>query len=163
MLSVTVRQFGSLKEGQLETRFYIARDTFKMFLDKSIWGWGLGTYRFVINDSDRYLGNEHEYAFIHAHNDWLQYMSEVGIVGFLLIAILASTPYLLYKKRGRKNPVTSWLWGTVFTIHAYALLEFPCRTPAVSTLAIVMVALATKYSILSRERASFQKPIQPAK
>jgi len=163
MLSVTVRQFGSLKEGQLETRFYIARDTFKMFLDKPIWGWGLGTYRFVINDSDRYLGNEHEYAFIHAHNDWLQYMSEVGIVGFLLIAILASTPYLLYKKRGMKNPITSWLWGTVFTIHAYALLEFPCRTPAVSTLAIVMVALATKYSIITRERANFQKQFYPAK
>ena len=71
-----------------------------MFLDKPIWGWGLGTYRFVINDSDRYLGNEHEYAFVHAHNDWLQYMAEVGMVGFILLAILASAPYVLYKKEG---------------------------------------------------------------
>ena len=157
MRDVTVRQFENLKDGQLETRFYIARDTCKMFLDKPIWGWGLGTYRFVINDSDRYLGNEHEYAFVHAHNDWLQHMAEVGMVGFILLAILASAPYILYKIRGMKDPITTWLWGTVFTIYAYALLEFPCRTPAVSTLAIVMVALATKYSVLTRERANFQK------
>lgn len=157
MRNVTLRQFENLKDGQLETRFYIARDTCKMFLDKPIWGWGLGTYRFVINDSDRYLGNEHEYAFVHAHNDWLQYMAEVGMVGFLLLAILASAPYILYKKRGMKDPITSWLWGTVLTLYAYALLEFPCRTPAVSTFTVVIVALATKYSILSSERARFSR------
>ena len=157
MRDITVRQFENLKDGQLETRFYIARDTCKMFLDKPIWGWGLGTYRFVINDSDRYLGNEHEYAFVHAHNDWLQYLAEVGMVGFILLAILASAPYILYKMRGMNDPIASWLWGTVLTIYAYALLEFPCRTPAVSTHTVVIVALATRYSILKKKRVRYSK------
>ena len=56
-----------------------------------------------------------------------------------------------------KDPITTWLWGTVFTIYAYALLEFPCRTPAVSTHTIVIVALATRYSILTRKGIRFSK------
>ena len=56
-----------------------------------------------------------------------------------------------------KDPITSWLWGTVFTIYAYAILEFPCRTPAVCTLTTVIVALATRYSILTKKESDFQK------
>ena len=157
MVRVTSRQIDNLKEGQLETRFYISRDTLKMYLEKPIWGWGLGTYRFVINDPGRFLGDEHEYAYIYAHNDWLQYMAETGVVGILLLAMLFAAPYILHRLKGMRNPVSSWLWGTVFLILSYSIVEFPCRTPAVSSLLTILIAAATKYSLLEQRHGRWSR------
>ena len=150
MQRTTARQFENMKQGKIETRFYISRDTLKMYREKPVWGWGLGTYRFIINDPDRFLGDEHEYSYVYAHNDWLHYMAEIGIIGFGLLVALLISPFILYKAQGLLNPVSSWLWGTVFLLWSYSFVEFPCRTPAVSTLLTVIIALGTKYGILEK-------------
>ena len=105
-----------------------------------------------------YLGDEHEYAYNYAHNDWFQYLAEIGIVGFALIAIVIICAYNLNKNMGVKNPISSWIWCTILTLLAYAFIEFPCRTPAVSTHLVILTAVATKYSVLENKwRLSFKK------
>ena len=152
IFTVSARQYKAfVEEGKLESRFYISRDPWKMFADKPVWGWGLGSYAFIINDPDKYLGPEHEGKYEHAHNDWLQYMAETGTAGFLLLAIIILSPFFTYRRNGRANPVSNWLWGSGFVLLAYAFVEFPCRTPAVAVHLTIFIAAGTKYSLLERQ------------
>jgi len=151
---VTKRQVVNfLEKGKLETRFYISRDTWKMFQEKPIWGWGLGTYEFIINIPGKYLGDEHEgNRFENAHNDWFQYMAETGSIGFLLLAFIILTPLFMSLRQGQFNPISNWLWGTIILMLLYSFVEFPCRTPAVALLITIMISIGTKYSLLEKKR-----------
>jgi len=154
MVRTTKRQYSNLVEkGQQESRFYISRDTWKMFAEKPIFGWGLGSYPLIINIKGKYLGAEHGGArFDHAHNDWLEYMAETGIFGFIVISILFLAPYRTYTRDGRLNPLSNWLWGGAALLLLYAIVEFPSRTPAVALLITLMIAIATKYGVLEKQR-----------
>jgi O-antigen ligase len=155
----TERQYTNLVEkGQKETRFYISRDTLKMILEKPVFGWGLGSYSLIINIPERYLGPEHQGAnFDHAHNDWLEYMSETGIVGSMLLAVMFFAPYRIYLGKGNPNPISRWLWGGAIVLLFYSIVEFPCRTPAVALLLTMIVAIATKYGLIDKQRKSIHK------
>ena len=155
----TERQYTNLVEkGQQETRYYISRDTLKMIFEKPVFGWGLGSYSLIINIPERYLGPEHQGAnFDHAHNDWLEYMSETGIVGFILLAIMFVAPYGIYLRKGNPNPISRWLWGGAIVLLLYSIVEFPCRTPAVALLLTLIIAISTKYGLIDKQRKSLRK------
>ncbi len=52
----TMRIINDVKSGVWESRVYTARDTFKMFLARPFWGWGLGSYPMIFNK--HYQGKE---------------------------------------------------------------------------------------------------------
>ncbi|MBT5691753.1 MAG: O-antigen ligase family protein [Opitutae bacterium] len=154
----TSRQYKNLiDKGQKETRFYISRDTLKLIREKPLFGWGLGSYSSIINVG-RYLGPEHKGTrFDHAHNDWLEYIAETGIAGFILLGFIFVAPYKIYRGKGTTNPISRWLWGGTIVIIIYSIVEFPCRTPAVSFLMTILVAISTKYGLIEKERKSIQQ------
>lgn len=81
-----VKQFGSAASDQTgEGRLPMARDTLHMFAAYPLFGTGLGTFYPGLLRYQTYALN---FAVLNAHNDYLQLLSELGIVGCLIPAAL---------------------------------------------------------------------------
>src|SRR5215211_2508392 len=68
-----------------EGRWPIAKDTLHLIAAYPLLGSGMGTYFPAILRYETYGSN---LAWTHAHNDYLQLLSELGIVGVLIPAVL---------------------------------------------------------------------------
>jgi len=64
-------------------RLSIDRDCLKMFLHKPVTGWGLGVFSEVYPQFRSFYTN---LTIDQAHNDYLQFLVETGVVGFGIIA-----------------------------------------------------------------------------
>jgi O-antigen ligase len=113
--------------------------------DLPLFGTGLGTFVSVypVYATVKFEGM----VLVHAHNDYLEYLSELGVVGFLLLAgivlyiVLAS--FLTWSKR--RNPEIKGLamGGTIsiFIILIHSLTDFNLHIPANTLLFSVVLAL----------------------
>ena len=66
-----------------DARTIVTSDTLDIFKDYPLLGAGLGTFQYLypIYQDERVRDGR----FLHAHNDWVQYISETGLVGGLLL------------------------------------------------------------------------------
>ncbi len=62
-----------------DIRSYINRDGLRMFLKKPVLGWGLGTFPVVYPQFRTFYTN---FFVNEAHNDYLQLLVEMGLLGF---------------------------------------------------------------------------------
>jgi O-antigen ligase len=62
-----------------DIRSYINRDGFRMFLKKPVLGWGLGSFPLVYPQFRTFYTN---FFVNEAHNDYLQLLVELGLLGF---------------------------------------------------------------------------------
>jgi O-antigen ligase len=69
----------SHSEISADTRFSIDRDGLRMFLKKPVLGWGLGTFPVVYPQFRTFYTN---FFVNQAHNDYLQLLVEMGLLGF---------------------------------------------------------------------------------
>jgi len=80
-----------LKEGTIGIRVKIWQGTWRMIVARPLVGWGLGTFLVVYPEYrvPEYFLNPHAVnATDHAHNEFLELWSEVGIVGLLIFLVL---------------------------------------------------------------------------
>jgi len=84
------------EEAELTGRLAIVRDSLPMILKRPVLGYGLGTFVEVFPSYRTFLSN---YTINAAHNDYVQAMVEIGLVGFALIAVLV---FLLFREGMRK-------------------------------------------------------------
>ena len=131
----------NIMEGIPLTRYYLTRDTFHMFKASPLYGWGLGSFEFVFNyyDGGVFKGAEHfeDHYYIYAHNDILQTLAELGIVGFILFFSLLLFPFII---SGKFFLINHWVTIGIVVTLLYSFVEFPFRTPAVSLFFTVMYA-----------------------
>ena len=144
-------------------RYYLWKDTFKMFLDKPLFGHGLGSFRALhpLYQSAEYkrereagLASAHRKLkplTEHSHNDFLQYLAEIGVVGVGLLLLVPTLGIWRIRKRLFSNSPDWALVGCMF-FGLYSFFDFPTRTPACLLLLSLILSLIFKHASLENER-----------
>lgn len=141
-------------------RLSIDRDTFRMFRQKPVFGWGLGTFPTVYPQFRSFYTN---FFINEAHNDYLQLLAEMGLLGFgTLVWFLV---VLIRRVRRKIGNWTSSVSGAVtlacalgFTgILVHSLVDFNLQIPANAALFYVFCSIAAAPPLLQRSRK--RKPV----
>ena len=137
-----------------ETRARYTQRTMDMFEDYKLTGVGLGNFQYAY---PKYQAPEDKKVFLrYAHNDWAQFLTEAGIIGFCLL--LAGIFYYIYRIlrlwRKRTDPFAICLGIaplaviTAMAIHSYS--DFNLHIPANFLMLVAIMAIG--YSALHLER-----------
>jgi O-antigen ligase len=97
-----INQFGSASsDPTAEGRWPIAKDTVHLIAAYPLFGSGLGTYYPALLP---YQTHGLTLAWIEAHNDYLQLLSELGLVGFLFPAVLVCAVFARATRTAASSP-----------------------------------------------------------
>lgn len=136
-----------------ENRDELALDTIAVFGDNLISGTGAGTY-FVNFPAYQTRGVTPYYS--HAHNDYLEFASTFGLLGFIplslfVLASMANSLRVLAKRRNRlaRGLAFGSLMATV-SILIHSLSDFNLQIPANALLFIVVLAMGHIAAALPR-------------
>jgi hypothetical protein len=103
--------------------------TLEMIRQRPFTGHGLGAYETVYPAFARF---DNGLAVDHAHNDWLEWAAEVGILPTALLAGVAAWSL----RAALRNP---WALG-VPAVFAHALVDYPLHKPAIAAWTVVLLA-----------------------
>jgi O-antigen ligase len=164
----TLQQWENYQKGSPPMRYYLWKDTFKMFLDKPVFGHGLGSFRALhpLYQSAEYK-KEREYGLAsahrklkplteHSHNDWLQYLAEIGVVGVVLL-LLVPTLGIWQNRKSVFSTAPDWALVGCILFAIYSFVDFPTRTPACLLLLSLTLSLVLKHASLEKERRGRQR------
>jgi len=132
----TVARFSLLVSGEdvgAATRVEVWRDAITIFGDHPMLGTGLGSFGAVhsVYQSPEYLAPHFEYA----HNDWLNLLSDTGIVGFSLAFLaIGLWVYRVLRRRDElrtyQKGLISGVFAGVLAMLAHSLVDFNMQVPA---------------------------------
>lgn len=136
-------------------RLSIDRDALRMFRSKPILGWGLRTFPVVYPQFRSFYTN---FFVNEAHNDYLQLLCEMGLLGF---ATMIWFLVVLYRTALRK--IKNWMSEVsgaatlacmlgVSGILVHSLFDFNLQIPANAALFYVLCTLAAAPPLLQRAR-----------
>jgi len=129
---------------ETETRLEVARDTVTMIKDFPFTGVGAGNY---FSSFPAYRGHDIQSYYNHAHNDYLELLSEQGIIGLSLLgmAVLMSLAVAIRAMRKRQSPL---LLGMAFasfmgvaSILIHSSVDFNLQIPSNAMMFMLMMAL----------------------
>jgi O-antigen ligase len=140
-----------------DIRWNIDRDAFRMFLKKPIFGWGLGTFPVVYPQFRTFDTN---FFVNQAHNDYLQLLVEMGLLGFATMLWFLLTLYRrAVKKMGNWTAEISGATTLacvlgVSGILVHSLFDFNLQIPANAALFYVLCAVAASepFALPARKR-----------
>ncbi len=153
-LDAVVSRFFSVS-GDFEERWDIWVNTFQVFRDFPLFGTGLGTFIHVF---PRYRSFHVRGLFTHAENDFLQLLSEVGLVGLglLLLAIVflffraVSAIRSLHPRDSNKYIGMGGMAG-ILALMFHSLVERNVQIPANAFLFAFISALILRISIGNKQ------------
>ncbi len=139
-------------KGKFGTRYMLTRDTWAMFMEKPIYGWGLGAYENVFNyyNGVGFKGDDHvsQHVYVFAHNDILQTLSELGLIGCTILGIPVILFYFGKIRFANLSSEIIWLLFVDALVIGYSLIEFPLRCPLILViLALVNANIVAYYSV----------------
>lgn len=160
MLDKSENQLEQVTANDPTGRMVLMRDTIEMAKVKPWFGWGLATFsqvypvfqgpelytKVTFKGGEDFLWVPSYYEFTHC--DWLQYLAETGIVGFLLLLATPLLWYIHYVRRGRANSLSHWLAVGSVLVLILATFEFPFGSEAVALLFAACLAMSGKYALL---------------
>jgi len=132
-VDTTRRQLEAIRlRGNLGNRTQLYADTWRMARQQIWFGWGLGTYGVVFQTFNQQVSVEGWVPFYReAHSDWLQALAEVGLLGTVLLVLMAAVPLTAVLRLGPPGAVPAYLLAGCGLLAVYALVEFPFANPAV--------------------------------
>jgi O-antigen ligase len=145
-------------------RTSIDRDTVRMFRARPVLGWGLGTFPTVYPQYRSFYTN---FFVNEAHNDYLQLLSETGLVGFgimiwFLVALFRSAlPKMANWITDVSGSVTLACMLSCIGILVHSLFDFNLQIPANAALFYVFCTIAAAPPLFQRSRVRKPKPSQP--
>jgi O-antigen ligase len=145
-------------------RTNIDRDGWKMFLKKPILGWGLGTFPVVYPQFRTFYTN---FFVNEAHNDYLQLLVEMGLLGFATMLWFLLTIYTRALKKIRNWP--GEISGAVALacmlglsgILVHSAVDFNLQIPANAALFYVLCTIAASEPFVQparKRRVARSKP-----
>jgi len=162
MITNLKTQVNGLKYGKSPLRILLWKDLCNQISQKPIFGFGFNSYSAVnpIYQSSEVramrsivLSNAHHRftpLIKYGHNDWLEKISEFGLVGFLI-----SLPYLLklfFIFTKSPSIISKILIISAVVFLAYSIVDFPSQTPVCLLIFSTVIGLAAKYSYLSQKK-----------
>lgn len=150
--SISTEARGEISGG---TRLNIDRDTVKMFVRRPVLGWGLGTFPTVFPQFRSFYTN---FFVNEAHNDYLQLLAEMGILGFTIMIW-----FFLVLVRQVRRKVHKWssdISGAtalacslgVLGILVHSLVDFNLQIPANAALFYAFCGILGAPPLLQRSR-----------
>lgn len=149
-----LKRFLTLFDSQTLVAFghgYSWSDILRIWKDFPVFGTGLGTFG---NISSMYKTTPFQVSFIYAHNDYLQLLSETGVVGFGT-AMLFFIFYLRFFIKGwqsRHNDYAVWLGlaglASVVGMLAYSLLDFNLHIPGNAVLFFAIMGVSCRLILI---------------
>ena len=143
----------------LYTRYLSGLDLLSLsvqqFMDRPLFGWGLGTYSLI---SPKYLHSQGQYFFeswthyMRAGNNYIEFLSEVGIVGFVLLGLSLLILFLIPLVRGRSNEgvfIPIMRFQSIIALVSLSFMLFfetHLVVPAISFLFLIQLAILTQTS-----------------
>lgn len=132
-------------EDASSTRFALLADTVSLWQSLPVFGAGLGAfeYSFPMFDTSSRPGTA-----AHAENQYAEVLADVGLVGFVLIAVVtfAVVRAIVFGARSRDGSRRASAYGIGFGILAvatHATTDFGLRTPPVAMAATLVCGLVT--------------------
>jgi O-antigen ligase len=151
----TRREFTRTADDIPNLRLQLSRDTWQMARDRPWFGWGPGTFEVVFpRYRGSYLRDESgrpQARFEAAHDDWLQLLAEVGLIGSVILVLPAVWSGLSGFQRG--NVAGRWALVMCAVVAVYACADFPFQNPAVLTLWVVLLSCAGRMTSAQRSAA----------
>jgi len=132
----------------IAARISAACGALRMFMDNPVFGTGAGTFHAAFPYyQDASLGG----FYRHAHNDWAQWLAELGVVGcgfglFAVVTAFRRRP--VRHKSAQLSPfIVRGMWLGLAGVALHAVIDLPFRIPAIAVSAAVWAgALARRPS-----------------
>ena len=157
MLNISKIQLNEISNGKLPLRWYLWMDALNVGSQKPSFGHGFNSYPSInplfqsnyVRDA-RSVGldaahNPYIPLVAHAHNDWIEWWCEWGLLGMLVIFIPMLT-IVVATLVGNFNLNTKLLMAGVTMILLYSFFDFPTRTPACLSLICLSFGTALAYT-----------------
>lgn len=157
-------RFGEIREERNIARVDIWKDTAHIISDFPVFGTGLGTFN---NIYPRYQTKYPQLLFDHAHNDYIEILTDTGFVGFIIVAgiiiIFFSTVIRRWKARHNTFAQCIGIGGisSCVAIAAHSFTDFNLHIPANALLLTVIAAItyAAVYNVKERKAHSAESKI----
>lgn len=155
-VAATQQQIAEMRtRGEYFPRQVLYRDTWNLAQDRWWFGWGMGSYptAFYLRNTQRVAEDGLPRLFHDAHSDWLQSLSEVGLVGTACLALCGMVPWWRWRGQLKWTTLPVYLLFGCGLIVAYAWLEFPFGNRGVVVTFWFIFFTALRYAHLEYERA----------
>lgn len=126
----------------------VYKATMQMFRERWLYGIGGGTFSMTY---PYYSAERMDWFRRYAHNDWLQYLAELGALGTVLLGLFPFGLLREWIKHGETLHLGGMLdWMAIALgialagMALHALVDFPLHIPAVATLAVAWLAILTQ-------------------
>lgn len=136
-------------------RLSIDRDTLGMFRHRPVFGWGLGTFPVVYPRFRSFYTN---FFVNEAHDDYLQLLAEMGVLGFGIMIWFLVVLYLRVRRKignwtsNTSSAVTLACALSSTGILVHSLVDFNLQIPANAALFYVFCSIAAAPPLLQRSR-----------
>jgi len=148
-----------------QRRSMIWSDTLQLFRSNPILGTGLGTYEDALRPFQRHLV---DLTIDHAHNDYLEFGAETGLVGFALLFIPIF--YLLVRMvisflkdhRRYRSAILLGCIGSTLGLLIHSLMDFNLHVPANAMIFAVILGIGYKAACVEpRKEQQVRTPNEP--
>lgn len=135
-------------------RFLRWPNTLEMVADYPVFGTGFGTYRYAYFLYDTDQGGNWS---THAHNDFLEVLSDGGVIGsilfFLLIGMIIYSIFRMWNER--KHPVVKMIGigilTSLFAVVFHSFFDFSLRIPSNVLIFVLILVLGVKIVTYKRD------------
>jgi O-antigen ligase len=157
----TSGQLAEVRAGGMgDARLQIYRETWQLFLQRPVFGWGWHSYRYAFRRVQKFdfkMQNEQreKTLVLDAHNDWLQLLAELGLAGgALATAALVGLGRTATGRCWRLSPSYELAAGAG-SVGLLACVDFPFACPAI---VVTWWSLLATAGAIAYDRAHPEEP-----